>query len=69
MVITGEHVVTSSQTLEENGSLETPVEDYKRLYNECNHKLAELTEQFQKRLFNITTDYEVLKQDHEVLTQ
>ena len=61
--------VTPSQTQPEENPEESPEEDYKSLFNECNRKLAELTEQFQKRLFNITTEYDVLKLDHQELTQ
>ena len=70
MVFDTECAVTPSQAQsEENSVSETREEDYKRFYNECNCKIAELTEQFQKRLFNITTRYDVLKQEHDVLTQ
>ena len=60
----GSDVMQADIETEENSISVTQEGDYKQMYNECNRKLAEVTEQFQKKLFNITTEYEVLKQDH-----
>ena len=60
----GSDVMQADIETGENSISVTQEGDYKQMYNECNRKLAEVTEQFQKKLFNITTEYEVLKQDH-----
>ena len=60
----GSDVMQADIETEENSISVMQEGDYKQMYNECNRKLAEVTEQFQKKLFNITTEYEVLKPDH-----
>ena len=60
----GSDVMQADIVTEENSISVTQEGDYKQMYNECNRKLAEVTEQFHKKHFNITIEYEVLKQDH-----
>ena len=59
-----EEVVIANECLKLHS---TTCEDYKKMYDECERKLAEHNENFQKQLIQFANDYDELKEENDKL--